>query len=276
MKLSRRRKQDAVIAMAIIVVLLALWRLGLRPGDFGGFGSWARAHVFGQVTLGALPGAGQNGAPVGSPVAPSQNAASSPPSLSTNSSALESTPKTNTASATPDVTLIADADSIDTPTPRRTNVVDAATMERRLGEEGAKGGDLQFSLFWRNINDLDLHCIDPANEEIFFQNKVSRRTGGELDVDQNAHQPFNDTPVENIFWPYGAAPPGLYRISVVFYAERDPGGTAFTVRTVVRGKTNFFTATIFFTGRRERNRICTLQYDPANPDPDKRYLFLRQ
>ena len=154
--------------------------------------------------------------------------------------------------------------------------MDSATMERRLGEAGARGGDLQFSLFWRNINDLDLHCIDPAGEEIYFQNKVSSRTGGELDVDQNAHQPYNNSPVENIYWPFGAAPAGIYRIYVVFYAERVGGGTPFTVRTVVRGKTNFFSATIFFTGQRERNRICTLQYEPANPDPDKRYLFLRQ
>jgi uncharacterized protein YfaP (DUF2135 family) len=149
-------------------------------------------------------------------------------------------------------------------------------MERRLGQVGAKGGDLQFSLFWRNINDLDLHGIDPANEEIYFQNKISSRTGGELDVDQNAHLPYNSTPVENIYWPLGVAPAGLYRIYVVFYAERVGGGTPFTVRTVVRGKTNFFSATIFYTGQRERNWICTLRYDPDDPDPAKRYLFLRQ
>jgi hypothetical protein len=137
------------------------------------------------------------------------------------------------------LTLIADSDSIEAPAVRRSNVVDAATMERRLGEADAKSGDLQFSLFWRNINDLDLHCIDPLNEETYFQNKVSSRTGGELDVDQNAHQPYTGSPVENIFWAFGAAPAGLYRISVVFYAERVEGGTPFTVRTVVGAKPIF-------------------------------------
>jgi hypothetical protein len=276
MKRSRRRMQDAVIAMGIIVVLLALWRLRVRPREFGGVGSWAATNIFGGATLSVLPGAGQEGAPVGSPVAEPANLPASSSSVTTNLSAPGGGPETNVANTNADVTLIADSDSIEAPPSRRSNVVDAATMERRLGEVGAKGGDLQFSLFWRNFNDLDLHCIDPANEEIYFQNKVSSRTGGELDVDQNAHQPYTTSPVENIYWPFGAAPAGLYRIYVVFYNERVGGGTPFTVRTVVRGKTNFFSATIFDTGQRERNWICTLQYDPANPEPAKRYLFLRQ
>jgi hypothetical protein len=276
MNRSRRLMQDAVIAMGIIVVLLVLWRLRVRPRDFGSVGSWAATNIFGGTTLSVFPGSGQEGAPVGSPVGAPTNLPASSSTESTNSAVTDGGTKTNLANTNLDVTLIADSDSIDTPAARRSNVVDAATMERRLGEAGAKSGDLQFSLFWRNINDLDLHCIDPLNEEIYFQNKISSRTGGELDVDQNAHQPYTSTPVENIFWSFGAAPAGIYRISVVFYAERVEGGTPFTVRTVVRGRTNFFTATIFYTGQRERNRICTLQYDPANPDPDKRYLFLRQ
>jgi hypothetical protein len=276
MKRSRRLMQDAVIAMAIIVVLLALWRLRVRTRASGGVGSWAATNIFGGATLSVLPGAGREGAPVGSPVAEPVNLPASSSSLTTNSSAPGGGPETNRANTNMDVTLIADSDSIEAPPSSRSNFVDAATMERRLGEAGARGGDLQFSLFWKNFNDLDLHCIDPANEEIYFQNKVSSRTGGELDVDQNAHQPYTTSPVENIYWSFGAAPSGLYKIYVVFYAERVGGGTPFTVRSVVRGKTNFFSATIFYTGQRERNWICTLQYDPANPDEARRYLFLRQ
>jgi hypothetical protein len=276
MKRSRRRMQDAVIAMGIIVVLLVLWRLRVRPRQFGGVGEWAASNILGSATLSVLPGAGQQGAPVGSPVAAPVNRPASSSSVTTNSSAPGSGPETNAANTNANVTLIADSDSIEAPPARRSNVVDAAAMEQRLGEVGAKGGDLQFSLFWRNINDLDLHCIDPANEEIYYQNKVSIRTGGELDVDQNAHQPYNNSPVENIYWAFGTAPAGLYRVYVVFYAERVEGGTPFTVRTVVRGKTNYFSAIISFTGQRERNWICTLKYDPANPNPTNRYLFLRQ
>jgi hypothetical protein len=223
-----------------------------------------------------LPGAGQEGAPVGSPVGQTTNFPSSPVSVNTNSTPQAGREGTNIVDTNVPVTLIADSDTIPAPPSRGTNVVDPVVMEQRLGQVGAKGGDLQFSLFWRNINDLDLHCVDPGNVEIYFQNKISSRTGGELDVDQNAHTPYNISPVENIFWPLGGAPAGLYRIYVVFYAERVGGGTPFTVRTVVRGKTNFFSATISFTGQRERNWICTLQYHPDDPDPAKRYLFLRQ
>ena len=276
MKRRRRLMQDVVIAMGIIVVLLLLWRLRGRPRQFDGFGSWAATNIFGSATLSVLPGTGQQGAPVRSPFAAPPNLPASSSSVTGTLSPAGGGPETNPANTNANVTLIADSDSLEAPPSRGSNVVDAAAMERRLGEVGAKGGDLQFSLFWRNFNDLDLHCIDPANEEIFFQNKVSSRTGGQLDVDQNAHQPYTTSPVENIYWPFGAAPAGLYRIYVVFYAQRLGGGTPFTVRSVVRGKTNFFSATIFSTGQRERNWICTLQYDPANTDPASRYRFLRQ
>ena len=118
---------------------------------------------------------------------------------------------------------VAPADLVQTPpgvTSAR-NVSDAATIERRLGEVSAKGGDIQISLSWNNFNDLDLHCIDPTGEEIWFSHPRSTRTGGELDVDQNAHPPYTTTPVENIYWPAGGAPPGLYKIFVVYYAPRN-------------------------------------------------------
>jgi hypothetical protein len=276
MKRSRPLMQDAVIAMGIIVVLLGLWRLRVRHREFGAFGSWAVMNIFGGATLSVLPGAGQDGAPVGSPVAEPVTLSGSSSSATTNTSAPAGPSETNLIDTNLDVTLIADTDAPDVTPSHRSNVVDAATMERRLGEAGAKGGDIQFSLFWRNINDLDLHCIDSGNEEIDFQNTNSSRTKGELDVDRNAHQPYTTSPVENIYWPLGVAPAGLYRLYVVFYAERVEGGTPFTVRTVVRGRTNFFSATIFHTGNRERNWICTLKYDPANPDPTSRYRFVRE
>ena len=48
--------QDAVIAMAIIVVVLALWRLHSHPTQLGSIGPWAATNVFGSVTLSLLPG----------------------------------------------------------------------------------------------------------------------------------------------------------------------------------------------------------------------------
>jgi hypothetical protein len=153
--------------------------------------------------------------------------------------------------------------------------VESGAMERRLNEVGAKGGDIQISLFWKNHNDLDLHCVDPLGEEIYYSNKKSTRTGGELDVDQNAHPPYNDSPVENIYWPARGAPPGLYRVTVVHYALHggsDP--TPFTVRMVIQGRTNFFASAITYTANRQAKPVRSFQYDPANADPSQRVRFV--
>jgi uncharacterized protein YfaP (DUF2135 family) len=138
--------------------------------------------------------------------------------------------------------------------------VESGAMERRLNEVGAKGGDIQISLFWKNHNDLDLHCVDPLGEEIYYSNKKSTRTGGELDVDQNAHPPYNDSPVENIYWPARGAPPGLYRVTVVHYA--------------LQGRTNFFASAITYTANRQAKPVRSFQYDPANADPSQRVRFV--
>ena len=90
-------------------------------------------------------------------------------------------------------------------------------LQKRLEREEAQSGDVQISLMWDNINDLDLHCIDPSGKRIFYNDKRSS-TGGELDVDMNAQEPFSNQPVENIFWPPDGAPAGEYKIFVNHYA----------------------------------------------------------
>jgi hypothetical protein len=280
---SKRNKQDAVIVMAIIVVILALWRLHSRSNQLGGIGAWAGTNIFGSNTLSLLSGGSEPGAgghpPQDGPTNGSTNASSGSSPIRTNAAMTTSSPppvieslpgsnqtlSTNLLHTNGPVTEIAvmPSDLAETPpgVTAASNVPDAATIARRLGEVGAKGGDIQISLFWKNFNDLDLHCIDPGGEEIWFNNRRSHVTGGELDVDQNAQAPYNTSPVENINWPLGAAPRGPYRIYVVHYAlhgGNDP--TAFTVRTVVRGRTNFYSSTITFSGLRERKLVCTFQY----------------
>jgi hypothetical protein len=293
--------QDAVICMAILVVILALWRLHSRPRSFGGLGLWAQTNIFGASTLSLMPGAGQGGAegppmvPLTAAPVPSNQAAlpATNPPVTTSSPApgLANRPSSNSALATHlastnllrtngpvTVIAVAPSDLVETPpgVAAASNVPEAAALERRLGEVSARGGDVQISLSWHNFNDLDLHCIDPAGEEIFFGHRRSSRTGGELDIDQNAGPPYNMSPVENIYWPFGGAPSGLYRIFVVYYSPHSgTDATAFLVRTVVRGKTNYFNATIGYTGMREGMLICNLRYDPANPNPAQRLVFVR-
>ena len=278
----QRFSQDAVIAMAILVILLLLWRLTTRPE--GSFGERVKTTVFGPLGLQLAQAAGlappqssSDGAPWPAATPTPMPSANSPPGTNT-LARVEGGSQESRSREEPSVTntpvkyIKALPSDLREPTPR-----EAAGLAKRLDEASAQSGDVQFSLFWNNYNDLDLHCIDPKSVEIWFNNRMSRATGGRLDVDQNANPPFHEAAVENIFWPVGGAPSGKYVVFVTYYAHRvgaDP--IPYTVRTVVHGKTNWFSHTISHTGLGERHWICTIQYDPANPDPAGRCRFLSQ
>jgi hypothetical protein len=96
-------------------------------------------------------------------------------------------------------------------------------MQERLRQAGAKTGEVEIGLFWQNINDLDLHVIDPRGERIFFGDRFSS-TMGELDVDRNASCGANETeqPIEHVVWPSGFAPNGKYRVEVDYFQRCGP------------------------------------------------------
>jgi hypothetical protein len=99
---------------------------------------------------------------------------------------------------------------------------DLSDFHDRLAREGAKSGQVQVSLIWDNLNDLDLSVICPSGERISFENKLSR-CGGQLDIDMN-ESPTSNEPVENIFWPAGSAPKGEYKVLIEHFehhAEED-------------------------------------------------------
>ncbi|PNJ93267.1 hypothetical protein CEP10_16435 [Cylindrospermopsis raciborskii S07] len=117
-------------------------------------------------------------------------------------------------------------------------------LTKRLEREGAKTGDVQLSLSWNNYNDLDIHCIDPLGEEIYFSRKRSQ-SGGELDVDMNAGGKQSKEPVENIYWPPGGAPSGKYQVFVNYYGQYDDADlTTFTVGVKEKSKTQEFSGSI--------------------------------
>lgn len=88
------------------------------------------------------------------------------------------------------------------------NMTDSDIKENVKNAGGRVDGVLRFSLQWNDVepddNDLDAHCREPhGGEHIFFWNRVSNRTGGNLDID--IIDPERDCPgkaaVENITWP---------------------------------------------------------------------------
>jgi subtilisin family serine protease len=79
-------------------------------------------------------------------------------------------------------------------------------------------GDVQVMLSWNNYNDLDLVCIDPNNEPVWFKNKLSR-SGGLLEIDMNVDYPDRSNPIENIYWPKGKAPFGRFSVYLIYYAQ---------------------------------------------------------
>ncbi len=131
---------------------------------------------------------------------------------------------------------------------------------RRLRERGAQFGDPQLSLMWHNINDLDLHCIEPTGTHIWFRNLRSEATGGELDVDANADPTTRTSrPVENIYWSPGSAPQGTYEVYVHHYANHGaPDPTPYTLRIVTNGRVREFRGSLH-PGEESQH----VRFDPA-------------
>jgi subtilisin family serine protease len=79
-------------------------------------------------------------------------------------------------------------------------------------------GDVQVLLSWDNYNDLDLLVTDPYNERIWYKNRrVS--SGGQLEIDMNVEYPDSRNPIENIYWPSGAAPNGTYNVYLMYFKQ---------------------------------------------------------
>ncbi len=95
-------------------------------------------------------------------------------------------------------------------------------MQARLNREGAEAGEIELALAWNNKNDLDLHCITPEGEHIYFGNKRSSHNGY-LDVDMNRDQDdLSNKPTEHIRWRQDDALAGEYKVYIHYYQQRVP------------------------------------------------------
>lgn len=97
------------------------------------------------------------------------------------------------------------------------NQVVVDSIGERLKMAGAKTGDVQISIGWNTIDDIDLHVNFRNKFGISFINWMSPNgaCGGELDVDMNANRTYlTNKPVENVYWPAGKSLDGEYIVSI--------------------------------------------------------------
>lgn len=81
-------------------------------------------------------------------------------------------------------------------------------------------GSVQVLLEWHNYNDLDLICVDPYGDAVWFRQKTVP-SGGMLEIDMNAGSQYSLSPIENIYWPQAGAPKGTYVVGVLYYKRHD-------------------------------------------------------
>ncbi|WP_025686316.1 YfaP family protein [Paenibacillus maysiensis] len=110
-------------------------------------------------------------------------------------------------------------------------------IKRRVESAGGQysNNEIRCSLIWEGYTDLDLHCVTPNGEHIYYGDKRSRCNGW-LDIDMNGGGHRDYSPVENIRWSEGEARNGTYRFYVHNYCERGKGSTPFKVELEVNGK----------------------------------------
>lgn len=130
-------------------------------------------------------------------------------------------------------------------------IVDVDTgglLERPVGSDGASKqdvgtGDVQVTLTWSSVADVDLAVREPDGTETWYQNSGPSPTGGELDVDSNIGCQ-DDGGVENIFWPPGGAPSGKYTVHVRGFEIEGCGSGDYTLDITVAGDTRTETGSV--------------------------------
>lgn len=109
--------------------------------------------------------------------------------------------------------------------------------ERVKAAGGNVDGVLRVSLSWHNYDDLDLHIIEPDGNRIYFSDKKSHLTGGQLDVDMNAGGGNTREAVENIVWTdERKIPNGNCKIIVNNYSKREAIDAGYEIQVEYRGE----------------------------------------
>lgn len=98
-------------------------------------------------------------------------------------------------------------------------------------------GEVQVSVAWDALNDIDLRVVDPLGFEVSWEERTSPQ-GGELDLDSNAGciSPLDGVNNEHIVWPVGKAPRGTYSVRVDNFENCSDTAANFVVTVQTAGQ----------------------------------------
>ena len=108
-------------------------------------------------------------------------------------------------------------------------------------------GDVQVTLAWDADSDVDLHVVGPGAEEVFYGRRAVP-SGGQLDLDSNAGCNIDGVRNENITWPVGRAPRGVYTVRVDYWSSCGVAETNYTVRINNGGAVQIFSGRLTGSG----------------------------
>jgi hypothetical protein len=119
-----------------------------------------------------------------------------------------------------------------------------ATVQTAVVPEETSGS-LQVTVTWDAAADVDLHLVEPNENEIFWAQPTSN-TGGVLNVDSNPACFIDNINNENISYPNATPLTGEYIVRVDYFSSCSVERTNFVVTVNNNGQRNVFTG--FFTG----------------------------
>jgi hypothetical protein len=116
------------------------------------------------------------------------------------------------------------------------------SMKEKVKAAGGKvDGYIRCSLSWFNYDDLDLAMYEPNSHRIYFGDKLSSVTRGQLDVDMNAGRGMSKTPVENIVYPdKSRVMEGKYKLVVNQFSQRSKEDVGFEAEIECDGVVHHF------------------------------------
>ncbi len=106
-----------------------------------------------------------------------------------------------------------------------------AAAASRLAERGGARGDLNFTLEWHGMDDVDLYVTCPTGQTVSHRNRGD--CGGTLDLDANvSRKTARQDPVENVV--FEDAPLGIYKVRAHLRAHRSDIPVAVTLHVLRR------------------------------------------